>query len=249
MKRLIVNADDLGRTEGINDGIFEAHQGGIVTSATLMVAYPAARTAASRLAAFPNLGVGLHCQLTGGRPLLDPARLPSLVGEDGNFPAKPELHGKLSPDEVAAELEAQAQRFEALVGRLPTHLDSHHHSHRLPVVAEAVTRLARRLGVPVRRTGTTFDVGLAAPGVRSTDHFVETFYGDNTTVAALVGIVDALGVGTTEVMCHPARVDEGLLASSGYATPRAVELTSLCDPAVHARVQERGIALIHFGDL
>ena len=71
-KLLIVNADDLGRTPGINAGIFEAHDRGLVTSATLMVGYPAAVAAAREAAARPGLGVGLHVQLTGGVPTLPP---------------------------------------------------------------------------------------------------------------------------------------------------------------------------------
>ena len=84
-RQLIVNADDLGRTPGINSGIFEAHARGIVTSATLMVGFEAAQEAASQLTRFPQLGIGLHVTLTGARPLLPPALLPSLVDQDGRF--------------------------------------------------------------------------------------------------------------------------------------------------------------------
>ncbi|HUO86079.1 MAG TPA: ChbG/HpnK family deacetylase, partial [Thermoanaerobaculia bacterium] len=89
-RRLIVNADDLGRTAGINEGIFTAHRDGIVSSATLMVAYPAAVEAATALADHPRLGVGLHVQLTGGRPTLPAGRVPSLVDAEGRLPRNPE---------------------------------------------------------------------------------------------------------------------------------------------------------------
>lgn len=90
MKKLIVNADDLGRTHGINAGIFEAHARGLVTSATAMVTYDACREAAEMSKRHPRLGIGLHVALTGGTPVLDASRVPSLVDESGRQPAKPE---------------------------------------------------------------------------------------------------------------------------------------------------------------
>ena len=89
-KLLIVNADDLGRTPGINAGVFEAHARGILTSATLMVGFPASRQAARQLDSHPGLGVGLHVTLTGDRPLSPAAAVPSLVDEQGRLPRWPD---------------------------------------------------------------------------------------------------------------------------------------------------------------
>ena len=86
-KRLIVNADDLGRTEGINEGIFDAHRRGIVTSATMMVNYPAARRVAVLSRDSPALGIGLHVSLSGGVPTLPPDQLRSIVDTNGMLPA------------------------------------------------------------------------------------------------------------------------------------------------------------------
>lgn len=244
---LIVNADDLGRTIGINQGIFEAHARGIVTSATLMVSYPAAEAAARELHAYPDLGVGLHVQLTGGRPLTDPESIPSLVGADGRFPAKPEGHGELRLEEVLVEVEAQLARFSALVGGTPTHLDSHHHSHRLPVVTEALARVARRIGVPVRRSSEAIAARLAADGIATTDHFVERFFGGEVRLDVLLEILARVPRGSTELMCHPALVDAELEASSSYVVERVLELELLTDPAAYAAIRARGIRLAHFG--
>lgn len=89
-KRLIVNADDLGRTPGINAGIFEAHARGLVTSATLMVGFTPAKEATDAWARSPEIGIGLHVALTGGRPILPSEEVPSLVDGEGRFPAKPD---------------------------------------------------------------------------------------------------------------------------------------------------------------
>lgn len=106
---LIVNADDLGRTEGINEGIFAAHERGLVTSATLMVACPAAEAAVARLARFPRLGVGLHVQLTGGPSLAPPAQVPSLTDAEGRFPRRPEGLHDARGEEILTELEHQCR--------------------------------------------------------------------------------------------------------------------------------------------
>ena len=92
MKRLIVNADDLGRTHGINTGVFEAHRLGIVTSSTAMVNYDSVREAAAMSRENPKLGIGLHIALTGGRTALPPASVPSLVE---SIAAKAALHGAI----------------------------------------------------------------------------------------------------------------------------------------------------------
>src|SRR5687768_2112615 len=106
-RRLIVNADDLGYTAGINRGILEAHERGIVTSASLMVDRPAADDGAAVARATPSLSVGLHAVLD-----------------------------RVDPDRCADELARQLTRFEELVGSRPTHVDSHHHLHREAGVAE-----------------------------------------------------------------------------------------------------------------
>jgi len=134
-KRLIVNADDLGRTPGINAGIFEAHDKGVVTSATLMVNYPAASAVAELSRSAPGLGIGLHVALTGGPSALPPEQIPSLLDASGHLPAKPEGLGGARLEHVLLEARAQLRRFRELMGRDPSHLDSHHrrkrpHHHR-----------------------------------------------------------------------------------------------------------------------
>jgi predicted glycoside hydrolase/deacetylase ChbG (UPF0249 family) len=244
---VIVNADDLGRTTGINSGIFEAHRNGLVTSATLMVAYPAAEEAAARLDEFPGLGVGLHVALTGSPSILPATHLPSLTDASGRFPAKPEGLVQPAPEEVLMEVRAQFDRFRELTGRPPTHLDSHHHSHRHPVVCDALITLAREYDLPIRNASPEVGVRLRRDGVATTDLFVEGFFGVDARLDVLIEILGGIQPGVTEIMCHPAHVDDELRSTSGYAAERERELEVLTSPRVLRAVQDFGLRPVHFG--
>ena len=247
-RRLIVNADDLGRTAGINQGIFDAHRRGVVTSATLMVNYPAALEVPALSAADPGLGIGLHVALTGGAPTLAPERVATLVDKAGRLPPKPDGLGGASPREVLDEARAQLARFREIMKRDPTHFDSHHHSHRTPAVLEALVTLGRETGRPVRAASPEVGERLRREGIPTTDRFVEDFFDRGVTLEVLLGIIAAVR-GTTELMCHPAVVDEELRATSGYAEVRARELEVLTDRRVREAIDRAGVQLIHFGQL
>jgi len=249
-KRLIVNADDLGRTEGINEGIFDAHRRGIVTSATMMVNYPAARRVAALSRDRPTLGIGLHVALSGGPPALPPEQVRSMVDANGMLPAKPAGLAASDRAEVLAEVRAQLRRFREIMGRDPTHFDSHHHSHReVPAVFDAILTLAWETGLPVRSASPSMAESLRREGVPTPDHFVEEFYDQGATLNDLIGIVEDLPAGTSELMCHPAVVDEELRSTSGYAEARTRELDVLTSAGVRQAVQRSGVRLISFGQL
>lgn len=245
---LVVNADDLGRSSGVNAGIFAAHRDGLVTSATLMVGFAAAQEAAHALADHPDLGVGLHVTLTGAAPTLPPGEVPSLIGADGRFPRRPEEIRDPDRRELRAEIEHQLASFERLVGHVPTHLDSHHHSHRHPVVGEVLIDVARERGLPVRASSDQVREKLRRAGVVTTDRFVERFYGEAATLDVLLAVLRGIEPGSTELMCHPGLVDDELRAGSTYADERARELEVLCHPAARALAAELGLRLARFGD-
>lgn len=156
VRKLVVNADDLGLTVGVNDGIFDAHDHGILTSASLFAGAPATFDAIRRARSRPALGVGAHLALVDGAPTLPPRRIPTLVDADGRFRRswKPFvvacLRGRVSLAEVELELTAQIDRLRSAGVRL-THLDAHKHVHAYPPVFAVVARLAGRFGVPVVR--------------------------------------------------------------------------------------------------
>jgi hypothetical protein len=251
VKSLIVNADDFGRTRGVNAGVVEAHLLGIVTSATVMVLEPAAEEGVSDVRRrAPRLSLGLHFALTGGGlPASSPDRVPSLLvgGRFRRFPA--DLPQELPAEEVAWELDAQLFLFEKMAGGPPTHLDSHHHSALHPSVQPVFAQAALRLEIPVRASSSAAREELRAAGLRTPDRFADGFYGAGATAAKLRAILLALEHETTELMCHPGRADERLVAGSTYARERELELALLCEPELKSLVAEQDIRLVSFRDL
>jgi predicted glycoside hydrolase/deacetylase ChbG (UPF0249 family) len=248
-RRLIVNADDLGRTEGVNQGVFEAHRSGFVTSTTMMVNYAAAAGVPVLSAEHPGLAIGLHLQLSGGPACLPAERIPSLVDRDGRLPPRPDGLSEADPAEVLAEARAQLERFRALMGRDPTHFDSHHHSQQVPSVLAALVALARETGHPVRPAEPAQVGLLRREGIRTVDRFCQDFFGEAARLDVLLAILRDLPEGTTELMCHPARVDDALKAGSSYSLPRGRELSVLTSAEAREGVRSAGIELVGYGSL
>ena len=151
---LVVNADDFGITPGASDAIVACHLAGSVTSTTLMSSMDAAPYAVELAQRHPSLGVGLHFNLTLGRPLGGEGDVTSLVGPDGEFLSRGELirgclFGKVDARQVANELELQYLRMREL-GLMPTHVDSHQHVHVTPLVFDVVAAFAARERIPLR---------------------------------------------------------------------------------------------------
>lgn len=249
---LIVNADDLGRSLGINEGIFEAHARGIVTSATLMTCFDGAVEAGRELARYPKLGVGLHVTMSGALPLLPGEKIPSLVRDDGRFVDNPEQFGELDPTQVRAEIATQLERFLDLVGRLPSHFDGHHHCHRHPVVLDALISINREIQLPIRNASDSVTARLRQETMPTPDLFVDRYYGDEIDLDTLLEIIETIaqsGAPVTELMCHPGRVDAELELGSSYVHEREVELAVLCDPRVRQAIEEFGLRLATYADI
>jgi predicted glycoside hydrolase/deacetylase ChbG (UPF0249 family) len=216
---LVVNADDFGICSGVNRGIVEAHRRGIVTSASLMTGMPGSEEAARLARECPSLSVGLHA-------CLDDERWEA----DGD------------PAAVRAALEAQLRRFGELLGRGPTHLDSHHHVHPRPSLLPRFRELAERCEIPLRDYS----------GVRYCSRFYGRWGGEShpeqVSVAGLLRLLDIeIGDGVTELACHPGYLDPAL--TSSYAIERELELRALCDGRVRDFLEQRGIALVAFREL
>jgi predicted glycoside hydrolase/deacetylase ChbG (UPF0249 family) len=244
-RRLIVNADDFGRSPGINRGIIAAHQFGIVTSTTLMVNLPWSAQAAVLAAHVPNLDIGLHLNFCYGPPLSpDPG---SLLGPDGRLDRDlTRLPERATATDIDREARAQLARFRDLLGRDPTHLDSHQHVHSWPVAVAPVAALARELGVPARACTVQHRDTLRMLDVRCPDAFIIDFYGAaNIDSGTLAAIVTALPSGTTELMCHPGE-DGPELADSSYRRERESELATLCSPDIRTLIEELQIELRGF---
>jgi len=224
---LIVNADDFGMTEGVNAGIAEAHERGIVTSATLMVRQGAAAAAAEYAAGHPGLAVGLH---------LDLGQWDYVNGE---WSVAYERCDQDDPEAVEGECRAQLELFRDLLGRDPTHIDSHQHVHTSEPVASVAAGLAGGLEVPLRGQRIGYEGGF----------YGQTGKGEPVPEAispdGLLAIIRALEPGWTELGCHPGI---GLVEESSYAAEREIEVRSLCDPRVRGELGRLEIELRSFAD-
>jgi chitin disaccharide deacetylase len=156
VRRLIVNADDFGLTQGVNRAIVEAHERGIVTSTTLMANSKAFDDAVRLASQAARLSVGCHVMLVDGSPILNAQQIPTLVPPgalpDAQFRsgfgalASCAIRGRLSPEEIEAEATAQINKIQA-AGIAVSHLDTHKHTHILFSVLKPLLRAARASGV------------------------------------------------------------------------------------------------------
>jgi chitin disaccharide deacetylase len=227
---LIVNADDFGRSPGVNRGIIEAFEDGIVTSASLMVRWPAAAEAAVYARAHPSLSVGLHVDLSEWVYANEEWSPVYQVVPDGD------------PAALAEEVARQVAWFRELLGRDPTHLDSHQHVHRSDPGRSVLVNLAAQLGIPLRECD---------PRVRyAGDFYGQSGKGDPLPeyigVDALLGILHDLPPGITELGCHPG---DGTDLDSTYAQERLIEVRTLCDPRVRTALEAERIILHSYHDL
>ena len=246
---LIVNADDFGRSPGINAGIIRAHLDGIVSSTTLIVNTPWTGAAVIAARAVPTLGIGLHLNFCYGAPLSAPELVRSLVNTDGHLKTDTrELARVATADDIRTETTAQIERFRVALGRDPTHLDSHKHLHSTASFAPVVASVAAAAGLPVRATSAEDRDVFRSAGAATPDAFEGRFHGldgEGVEVALLVQIICELQDGVTELMCHPGVVDEHILDSS-YSSDRERELAALCSAEVRQAIDRRGITLATF---
>jgi len=155
-RRLIVNADDFGFSEEVNEAIVRAHRDGILTSASLMVTGAAFDHAVRLARENPRLGVGIHLVTVMGRSVLRPSEIPSLVDLQGNFPSNPVkaglkyLFSRRARRELRMELAAQFQKFQS-TGLPLSHVDGHLHLHVHPVIFREALELATKYGAPRMR--------------------------------------------------------------------------------------------------
>ncbi|MGH9657465.1 MAG: ChbG/HpnK family deacetylase [Bryobacteraceae bacterium] len=266
-KQLVVNADDFGFTADVNEGILEAHTGGILQATTLMANGDAFDDAARLASRHPTLDVGCHLVLVGGRSLVPPF---------GPLPASvPQLIAAIAARRIRLydELAAQVRRI-LNAGIAATHLDTHKHTHLLPPVLDAVARIAEEFDIPwVRRP---FDLPLtavrgAAPWLqratsdglqflrkrfhrvlarhscRTTDHFAGFQITGRFRTPELVRLIQSLPDGVTELMCHPGRCRAALRqARTRLKESREEELHALVAPETRQALAACGVDLVNY---
>jgi chitin disaccharide deacetylase len=225
---LIVNADDFGLSPGVNAGIVEAHERGIVTSTSLMVRAGAAAEAVASSSRHPDLALGLHIDVA------------EWEYENGGWRVNYE---RCPPDDVAgveSECRGQLAAFRELTGRDPTHLDSHQHTHMREPVASIAASLATELEVPLRARGIRYEGGFYGQSGKGEP------YPAGIEAEHLVELIEALPPGRTELGCHPGIGND---TDSSYAAERERELRALCDSQVKAALEREEIRLCSFAQI
>ena len=154
MRRLIINADDMGYDNGVVHGIIDLHRAGLITSTSCMTNMPAWPLAAAYLREHGDLGAGVHLVFNEGRPVLPVDQVPALVGGDGCFLDDGQILRSVqrgTTRQLRAEFRAQIERFVADAGRLPDHLDNHCAiSYIRPDRFRVTLELAKEYQLPIR---------------------------------------------------------------------------------------------------
>lgn len=229
-RKLIINADDFGLSIQTNRGIVQCRQQGVLTSASLMVRAPAARHAADYAAGDLALSVGLHVDLGEWQLHEDQWVQTQFVVPLDNALA------------VRDEINRQLAEFRKLMGRNPTHLDSHQHVHQREQVKLVMCELAAQMGIVLR-------------GDSATVRFWGAFYGqdehlrampENISIQNVLQLLAALQPGITELSCHPGLDDQ---LNSTYRDQRPLEVQTLCAPVIRQAIEQLGIQLTSFSSV
>ena len=218
-RTVIFNADDFGASTGVNRGIVDCHVGGVLTSTSMMVTGSAVEEAVELSREHPDLAIGLHWDVYGE--------------DERDFDMSDE---RAIRDEFARQLDA----FHELMGRGPTHVDSHRHAHR--EAFDLFRELVEPLGVPLRGDGTVNWVGGFYAqwewGVTELEH---------VSVAALQRmLLEEAADGWTEFSCHPGYRSPDYRAM--YLVEREEEVRTLTDPRVRETVDHLGLELASYAD-
>lgn len=230
--KVVVNGDDLAYTKANTLGIVQAFKEGILRSTTVLTNMPLVEWARSCVQDCSDLGLGVHLTLTLGNSL---TQNKTLTHADGTFLSRTECYAaKLDPNEVYAEWKAQIDRFIAVFGTMPTHLDSHHGVHDMNECHLALAQdLAAEYGLELRRHNNRFA-------------YVNGFGGQATAPKDLIALLEQYDGQDIEIMCHPGYCDLALYRASSYSLDRVKELAALCDSSVLDYVQTHGIELVHY---
>lgn len=271
---LIVSADDFGLTERISEGILDAHEHGVVTSASVIAVAPAFESSAKRLRDVPSLGVGAHFTVVGeDPPLLSAREIPSLVDDRGHFwknwrsfvPRA--AAGRIDPDDLRREFTAQLEAIGS-AGLVVDHFDTHQNVHLWPSVSDVLLELGDAHGVHairVMRSDARGPVGITVRRLARRleaqlreRHWAWTGAATGLDEAGSIGLgemVEALGrlAGTgessAELATHPGLPDDPARARYRWNYNWDAEFNALCSETVRIAIDELGFRLGNFADL
>ncbi len=269
-KQVIVSADDFGLSEGVNEAVERACRDGLLTTASLMVAGPAADDAVRRARSLPGLRVGLHLVVVEG-PAIGP--VPGLLDADGQFPSR---QLGLSLDyffragarrALAAEIRAQFRAFAATRLRLD-HANAHKHMHLHPTVGRLMLEAGAEHGLPAIRVPAEPPAVMLAcgalphpgdrllyagtrvlraqarrAGMRTNDYAFGIAWSGHMTAERVTQLSQELPPGLSEIYFHPASHRNPQLKRLMPDYEHEVELAALLDPVVRTALSQAGAEL------
>lgn len=234
MAKIIFNADDLGYSHGVNQGILFGYQNGVVNSSSLMVNMAYFEEAVEIISDNQLNNIGLHFNLTEGKPILKNHR--TIVDDEGNFLRDIHQNTKRNTKEIWDELEAQyLQATEA--GVQINHFDTHHHIHMTDSLRKLFGDFSKKYKLPLRKVEHTsrnpvnrMKLNLDLYGVSFyTWNFSSLFYDDNATEENIVKLLNDNKGKDIEIMCHPGFEDEN---NGEYNVERKKELDILTNDRI-----------------
>lgn len=251
-KRILIRADDLGWTESVNYGIAKTMRDGIIRSVGLMTNMPASQHGWD-LVKDLNPCVGQHTNICVGRPLTDPALIPSICQQDGTFQTsrayrEAAKQGKdfVVLDEVVLEIEAQYQRFVEITGQQPHYFEGHavasgNFFKGLEIVAQrhGLPYLGMSMGEPIRFRNTMLHTSM--------DSMMPDYDPFESLKAA--ALRDYGPDGCCMFVCHPGYLDDELLRLSSLTIPRTKEVAMAINPAARQWLEDNQIKVVTYDDL
>jgi len=200
-----------------------------------------------------TLGLGVHLNVTLGTPVNSPSKVRTLLKDGGQFRRPHDYFTKPpSEKEVALEYEAQVRLFLRRFGRPPDHLDTHHHLHDIPIFFKALSLVARKWKVPVRRSR-IFQVSehlSLTKDLRTTDFLFGNLEAQFIwRKEPLLAVAENLGEGTGEIGCHPGFCDSELRRLSSMREVREKELKLFSSRPLRNALSSLGIELIRFSEI
>lgn len=255
VKKLIVRADDLGYSEGVNCGIAKTVKDGIVGSVGIMTNMPTARHGIDLLKGTP-VCYGQHTNICVGHPLTDPRLIPSLCQENGTFKSSKAYREAsergedfVSLDEAILEIEAQYYRFVELVGERPHYFEMHAiYSQNFMKGLELV---AKRYDLPYLKLSWTSSEQCMIFREKklhiTMDASTSNYDPFESLKKAVLHTYEPDSYGT--FICHPGYLDDFILRNSSLTINRTKEVAMLCDPAVKTWLDEQGVELITYDDV
>lgn len=247
MKKLLLRADDLGFSEAVNYGIARTVRKGLIKNCGVMVNTDAAEHAAELFQSLPCC-LGLHCNISVGRPVSDPAGIPTLVDENGIFHTSRRYRSAEQEfadiEDLKRELGAQYLRFLELFGKKPSYFEAHAVASRN--LGLALKQVAEKYGLFYQPSFQDFTLG-GTYVINTVMHSMEPDYDARTALKAeLSGAEDGR---CYLYVCHPGYLDAYLLKNTSLTLPRADEADMLCDPQIRLWLEEQGFCLVTYDQL